>query len=138
LPWEAAGAGSEQFRWDDEVRRNVHVLRNWTIGTLPELAPSVGRVGGRLGTRWVPDEATARSGRDFLAGALGLALLRDGWTIEASANGTVIVRKGDSVLDPVKEIAQLADGSMDGASWRAKSTGMGIASLPLDGLKRAA
>jgi hypothetical protein len=138
LPWEDAGAASEQFRWEDEVRRNVHILRNWTIGTLPDLVPSIARVGGRLETRWVPDEATARSGRDLLAGALGLALLREGWASEASANGTVVVRKGDTVIDPVKEIAQLADGSMDAASWRAKSTGMGIASLSLDGLPRAA
>jgi heat shock protein HtpX len=138
LPWEDAGVGSQQFRWDDEVRRNVHVLRNWTIGTLPDLVPSVGRVGGRLGTRWVPDEAAARSGRDLLAGALGLALLRDGWAIEASAEGTIIVRKGDTVIDPVAEIEELADGSMDAASWRAKSASLGIASLRLDALRRAA
>jgi hypothetical protein len=50
----------------------------------------------------------------------------------------VVVRKGDAVIDPVKEIEQLADGSMDAASWRAKSTGMGIASLRLDALLRAA
>jgi hypothetical protein len=138
LPWEDRGAGSEQFRWDDEVRRNVHVLRNWTVGTLPDLVPSVGRVGGRLGNRWVADEAAARSGRDLLAGALGLALLREGWAIEASPDGTVIVRKGDAVINPMKEIEQLADGSMDAASWRAKSTGVGIASLRLDALRRAA
>jgi hypothetical protein len=138
LPWEDAGAGSAQFRWEDEVRRNVHLLRNWTVGTLPDLAPSIARVGGRLGTRWVPDEAVARTGRDVLAGALGLALLRDGWAIDVSPEGTVVVRKGDVVIDPVKEIEQLADGSMDAASWRAKSTGMGIASLRLDALLRAA
>jgi hypothetical protein len=86
----------------------------------------------------VPDEAVARTGRDVLAGALGLALLRDGWAIEVSPEGTVVVRKGDAVIDPVKEIEQLADGSMDAASWRAKSTGMGIASLRLDALLRAA
>jgi hypothetical protein len=127
-----------QFRWEDEVRRNVHLLRNWTVGTLPDLAPSVARVGGRLGTRWVPDEAAARIGRDALAGALGLALLREGWAIEASPNGTFVVRKGETVVDPIKEIEQLADGSMDAASWRAKSTGMGVASLRLDALRRAA
>jgi hypothetical protein len=138
LPWEDAGAGSVQFRWDDEVHRNVHLLRNWTVGTLPDLAPSVARVGGHLGSRWVPDEAAARSGRNVLAGALGLALLREGWAIEASPDGTVVVRKGDTVIDPAKEIEQLADGSIDAASWRAKSTGLGIASLRLDVLRRAA
>jgi len=138
LPWEDAGAGSAQFRWEDEVRRNVHLLGNWTVGTLPDLAPSVARVGGRLGTRWVPDETAARTGRDLLAGALGVALLREGWAIEASPNGTVLVKKGDTVIDPIKEIEQLADGSMDATSWRAKSTGMGIASLRLDALLRAA
>jgi hypothetical protein len=86
----------------------------------------------------VPDEAAARSGRDVLAGALGLALLREGWAIEASPDGTVVVRKGDTVIDPAKEIEQLADGSIDAASWRAKSTGLGIASLRLDVLRRAA
>ncbi len=138
LPWEDAGAGSVQFRWEDDVRRNVPLLRKWTIGTLPGLAPSIGRVGGRLETRWVANEEAARSGRGLLAGALGLALLRDGWAIEGSPTGTIIVRKGDSVIDPVKEIEQLADGSMDAAGWKAKSTGMGIASLRLDALPRAA
>lgn len=138
LPWEDAGAGSVQFRWEDEVRRNVHLLRNWTVGTLTDLAPSVARVGGRLGTRWVPDEAAARTGRDVLAGALGLALLREGWAIEASPNGTVVVRKGETVIDPINEIEQLADGSMDAVSWSAKSTAMGIASLRLDAFLRAA
>jgi Zn-dependent protease with chaperone function len=138
LPWEDAGAGSEQFRWEDEVRRNFYLLRSWTVGTLSDLAPSVARVGGRLGTLWVANEEAARSGRDLLAGALGLALLREGWAIEASANGRVIVRKGDTVIDPVMEIEQLADGSTDSASWRAKSTGMGTAALRLDGTRRAA
>jgi hypothetical protein len=65
-------------------------------------------------------------------------LLREGWAIEASPNGTVTVRNGDAVIDPVRDIEQLADGSMDAADWRAKSTGMGIASLRLDALRRAA
>jgi hypothetical protein len=138
LPWEDAGAGSVQFRWEDDARRNVHLLRNWTVGTLSDLAPSVARVGGRLGTRWVANEDAARSGRDLLAGALGLALLREGWAIEASPNGTVIVHKGDAVIDPTREIEQLASGSTDAASWRAKSTALGIASLRLDALRRAA
>jgi Zn-dependent protease with chaperone function len=138
LPWEDAGTGSVQFRWEDDVRRNVPLLRNWTVGTLADLAPSVARVGGQLGTRWVANEASARAGRDLLAAALGLALLREGWAIEASPNGTVTVRNGDAVIDPVRDIEQLADGSMDAADWRAKSTGMGIASLRLDALRRAA
>ncbi|HEV3096771.1 MAG TPA: M48 family metallopeptidase [Candidatus Dormibacteraeota bacterium] len=138
LPWEDAGAGGEQFRWDDDVRRNFHILRGWTVGTLPDLAPSVGKVGGKLGTRWVADEEAARSGRALLAGALGLALVRAGWVIEASATGHAVVRKGDVVVDPMKEIEQLTDGSMDAAGWRARATAMGISSLRLDALRRAA
>jgi hypothetical protein len=138
LPWEDAGAGGEQFRWDDDVRRNFHILRGWTVGTLPDLAPSLGKVGGKLGTRWVADEEAARSGRALLAGALGLAMLRAGWVVEASASGSAVVRKGDVVVDPTKEIEQMVDGSIDAAAWRAKATTLGIASLRLDALRRAA
>ena len=138
LPWEDAGAAGEPFRWEDEVRRNYHLLRGWTVGTLPDLAPCLGKVGGRLGTRWVADESQARSGRELLSAALGLALLRGGWAIDGAQSETAVVRKGDAVVDPAKEIEQLTDGSTDAATWRAKSTTMGIASLRLDALRRAA
>lgn len=138
LPWEDAGAGGEQFRWDDDVRRNFHVLRGWTIGSLPDLVPSVAKVGGRLGTRWVANETVARAGRDLLAGALGLALLRAGWAIEPSPTGAAMVRKGGALIDPGLEIDRLADGSTDAAAWRAKWAALGVASLRLDALRRAA
>jgi Zn-dependent protease with chaperone function len=138
LPWQDAGAGGVQFRWEDDLRRNVHLLRNWTVGTLPDLAPSLARVGGRLGSRWVADENAARGGRDLLAGALGLALLHGGWAVEVSAPGSVVLRKGDTVIDPTKEIEQLADGSMNAAGWRAKSTSWGITAVRFDALRRAA
>ena len=138
LPWEDAGAGGEQFRWDDDVRRSFHILRGWTVGTLPDLAPSVGKVGGKIGTRWVADEEAARSGRAMLAGALGLAMVRAGWVVEAGASGRAVLRKDDAVVDPAGEIEQLVDGSIDAAAWRAKTTMMGIASLRLDALRRAA
>ena len=138
LPWEDAGAGGEQFRWDDDVRRNFHILRGWTVGTLPDLAPSLGKVGGKIGTRWVADEEAARSGRALLAGALGLAMVRSGWVVEASPSGSAVVRKDDVVLDPTKEIEQMVDGSTDASAWRARATAMGIVSLRLDALRRAA
>jgi heat shock protein HtpX len=138
LPWEDAGARGEQFRWDDDVRRNFHILRGWTVGTLPDLAPSVGKVGGKLGTRWVADDEAAHSGRALLAGALGLAMLRAGWAVEASASGTAVLRKGDAVIDPASEIDQIIEGSTDAAAWRARATDLGIASLRLDALRRAA
>jgi hypothetical protein len=137
-PWEAAGAEGEQYRWEDEVRRSFHMLRGWTIGSLPDLAPSLAKVGGRLGTRWVSDEAVARAGQDMLAAALGLALMRAGWAIEAAPSAQAVLRKGDRTIDPAAEIGHLVDGSIDAAGWRARWSGLGLASLRLDALRRAA
>lgn len=138
LPWEDAGAYGEQFRWEDELRRNFHILRGWTIGSLPDLVPSLGKVGGRLGTRWVADENVARAGRGLLVAALGMALLRAGWTIEASPAGTAVLRKGDATVDPAQEIDGLADGTTAAAVWRAKWTGLNASALRLDALRDVA
>lgn len=137
LPWEDAGAAGDQYRWQDEVRRNFHLLRGWTVGSLPDLVPSIAVVGGHLGTRWVPDDTAARSGRELLAGALGLALKRAGWAIEAS-EGRSLLRKGESAIDPRSEIEQLATGTLDAAAWRAKTAALGVSSLRLDALRDAA
>jgi hypothetical protein len=137
-PWEDAGAAGEQFRWEEEVRRNFHILRSWTIGNMPELAPSLAKVGGRLGTRWVADETAAQAGRDLLIAALGTALLRSGWVVEETASGSPTLRKGETVIDPGQEIDRLVSGEVDAVAWRSKWTGLGAVSLRLDALRRAA
>jgi heat shock protein HtpX len=137
-PWEDAGAAGEQFRWEEEVRRNFHILRSWTIGNMAELAPSLAKVGGRLGTRWVADETAAQAGRDLLIAALGTALLRSGWMVEETASGSPTLRKGETVIDPGQEVDRLVSGEVDAAAWRSKWTGLGAVSLRLDALRRAA
>jgi hypothetical protein len=138
MPWEDAGPANDQVSWDDEVRRNFQIIRGWTVGSLPELVPSVAVVGGRLGTRFVSDEAAAERGRTLLAAALGLAMLRVGWSAEPSAEGRSVLRKGGTVLDPRSEIDQLASGATDAAGWRAKTTSLAIGGLRLDALRQAA
>lgn len=137
LPWQDAGAAGDQFRWEDELRRSFHLLRGWTVGSLSDLVPSIAMVGGHLGTRWVPDEAAAESGRELLAGSLGLALIRAGWVIEV-LDGRSVLRKGEVTIDPRHEIEQLATGALDAAAWRTKTASLGIASLRLDVLRQAA
>jgi hypothetical protein len=99
--------------------------------------PSVAVVGGHLGTRWVPDDTSAQSGRELLAGAMALALMRSGWVVEVS-EGRSILRKGETTLDPRGEIEALATGAVNAAGWRAKTTASGIGSLRLDALRQAA
>ncbi|HYY45967.1 MAG TPA: M48 family metallopeptidase [Candidatus Angelobacter sp.] len=137
MPWEDAGAGSGQFRWEEDVRRNFHILRGWTVGSLPDLVPSVAVVGGHLGPRFVPDDAAAQSGRELLAAALALALQRVGWVADV-AEGRSVLRKGEAVVDPRAEVEQLATGGVDASAWRAKTTALGIGALRLDALRPAA
>ena len=135
------GAGTESAptsAWDEEVRRNFHIVRGWTVGNMPDLAPSLARVGGRLGTRWVADETAAQAGRDLLMAAMGLALLRAGWAIEETASATAKLRKGETVIDLGQEIDRLVSGEVDMAAWRKRWTGLGAVSLRLDALRRAA
>jgi hypothetical protein len=137
-PWDEPGAAGAAYRWEDEVRRNFHLLRGWTIGNLPDLAPSLAKVGGHLGTRWVPDEAAAQSGREILTAALGTALLRAGWTIQESTSGSTVLQKDGNPINPRDEIDQLVDGATNAAAWRTKWTALGAVWLRLDALRRAA
>jgi heat shock protein HtpX len=131
--------------WDDAARevyleraqaladRHGEVLGAATVGELADIVGDLGRVIGRLQQR--EPELTVEAAPHFAAAllteALLVALVREGWTVEAGLGEPISVRRGDACIEPYAVVWQLRGDDVAAAGWRQRATELGIAALRL-------
>jgi Zn-dependent protease with chaperone function len=131
--WDEIGRTLTIPSWTAAVAENAKELEGATIGTIPESIPQLPQIGSRIrdprGMLLSPQQRTERAGL-LLAMAMGLALLKNGWELEAQPGSFYLHRAGQR-LNVVTLIRELVSGKRTRESWARLCRELGIAELKL-------
>ena len=140
------GAPVQRIRWEDSANvallpglrnragRQAHMLRNYTVGWLPELLQYADRLGmseASAAARQVTPEHARSLGTGLAGAALTVALADHGWSAESMPGRPVVMRRGDQTLEPFVETNRVARGETDAAAWRGRCSELGIGDFSL-------
>jgi len=119
--------------WKARVIEYAKLLEGITAGSLPEAIRRLPRIGSQIrdpkGMLLAPQQRTERAGH-LLATALGLALLDNGWQLEAQP-GTFYLHRGAQRLNVMTATRDLFDKKMSEEAWGKLCDELGIRDVPL-------
>lgn len=134
LAWDDVGRRRILPGWQALVQREAAVLAGVTPAALPALLADAAPFARRLTSvaQPVPVSAAPEIAAQVLAMALGAALGREGWHVDATPEvASVTLRKGDAAVEPFDVLHALRTGALDAAAWAARCAALGIADLDL-------
>ena len=133
VSWEDLAAKVAVPSWQQAVQEHVSLLKGMTIERLPETLGRIPQIASMVnipeGTSLTPEQRVQRA-RLLVGSALGLALIRQGWTMHLRP-GEHFLRYGNEQLEPFKTVLELSEGTTSADAWRAKCERLGIADVPL-------
>jgi Zn-dependent protease with chaperone function len=120
----------------EHVRRQAHMLQNYTVGWLPELLSYADRLGEAEASAFrekLPPEDVRALGIQLVGAALAAAMAANGWKVESLPGRPLVVRRGDASLEPFIEVNRLASKEVAAEAWRQRCADLGIRDLALTG-----
>ena len=126
LTWENVPEAVIIPGWKKAAAAEADDLEGLTVGGLPQAASRLGKNPFGDANQQLQRRASA------YGAALGLVLLRQGWTLLTAVGEPVRLHRGDTAIQPFEIVARLAQGDLTGDAWRAQASELGIASLPLE------
>jgi Zn-dependent protease with chaperone function len=134
ITWQDAGSLALMPGLRDRARRQANMLRDYSVGWLPELVKYAERLGyseaGAAGRQLRPEQA--RSVGIGLAGAaFAVALADHGWAAESLPGRPVVMRRGDATVEPFVEVNRMARGEVETAAWQQRCTELGTSDFSL-------
>jgi Zn-dependent protease with chaperone function len=134
IGWDDAGREAILPGLRERVRRQAALVSAYTIGWLPELlkyADQLGQSEARAaGQKVAPDQARPL-GVGLAGAALANALAQNGWAAESLPGRPVVMRRGDSTVEPFAEVNRLARGEVDAETWQRRCWELGIRDVSL-------
>jgi hypothetical protein len=134
ITWQDAGSLALLPGLRDRARRQAHMLRDYSVGWLPELVKYADRLGhseaGAAGRQLTPDQARSL-GVGLAGAAFAVALADHGWAAESLPGRPVVMRRGDAALEPFIEVNRMARGEVETAAWQQRCSDLGIGDYPL-------
>ncbi len=119
--------------WTKQVTTYFRLFEGTTAQTLPDAVEKLAEMGPQIrdpqGTLLSPQQRMARAA-DLLAVALGLALYREGWTLQFQP-GAKYLKQGSFELNPFEMVQQLAAKEMTRKAWHTLCQNLGISHLSL-------
>ncbi|MBL8896548.1 MAG: M48 family metallopeptidase [Planctomycetes bacterium] len=109
-------------------------LADLRLGALPAAVAEARTLGARCASALeseVPEEQHEDFGRYVLSAALGLALHGAGFEASSPPGAPVTLRRGEHAFTPIEVVRELAAGTLDEASWRARCEAAGVLELAL-------
>lgn len=134
LAWDDLGARRTLPSWQGMVRREAAALAGVTPLALPAILADATPFARRLESIAQPVSSQAAPGvaAHVLAMALGAALGREGWRVDATPEvEAVTLYRGAESLAPHMILEALQQGAIDAATWSERCAAMGIADLDL-------
>jgi hypothetical protein len=119
--------------WKSAVGEFAAILGESTVESLAETVKNLAAIGPRIsdpkGMLLAPEQRKQRAGH-LLAMALGLALLKKGWQLEAQP-GSFYLYRGSERVDVFEQINELANGKIPQEAWSERCKEWGIVGAPL-------
>jgi heat shock protein HtpX len=134
VSWNETGTVALLPGWRERVRQQAAMLQGYTAGWLPDLLKYADRLGqseANAASRSVTSNEARTLGIGLAGAALAAALAGQGWTVESLPGRPVVMRRGESSINPWVELDELASGATDVESWRHRCDELGIRELSL-------
>lgn len=134
ISWAEAGDVALLPGLRERVRRQAAMVRGYTVGWLSELVKYADRLGSSEATaagRSVTPDRARSLGIGLAGAALAVALAQNGWSAESLPGRPVVMRRGDSTLEPFAEVNRLAAGEVDMEAWQRRCSELGIRDISL-------
>lgn len=117
--WDEIGKTVTIPFWKATVGEYSPMMVGITAGSLPEVMQRLPQMGSKIrdprGTLLTPQERTQRAGR-LLGMALGLAMLEQGWTLDAQP-GWFFLAKGAERINTSSLVDELREGKVSAEDW---------------------
>jgi Zn-dependent protease with chaperone function len=129
VTWEQVGPEVLLPVWRDRVLKDQAVLAGATLGNAVEWARSAEGIGHSIARRskGVLSSAPARqAGITQLAMAIGVALVAQGWNLEALPSAPIACRRADHALWLFDMVERMANGQLDAGGWQQWRGALGI------------
>lgn len=136
IEWDKVVEAVYMPMWRSRVDSHGHLLRRYSIGTLPTTTTELVRLGSSLfgpGENQINDHARAGRAWQLIVAAVALRLAALGWTIEALPGNETILRRDGHELRPLSELQAVLDGRTPASQWSGRCAALGIADVPLWG-----
>jgi hypothetical protein len=134
ITWADAGTVALVPGLRERVRRQAAMVSAYTVGWLPELLKYADRLGQSearaAGASIAPDRARAM-GIGLAGAALANALAQNGWMAESLPGRPIVMRHGETTVEPFLEVDRLARGEVDPLAWQRRCIELGIRDLSL-------
>ena len=137
IAWEEVGRGVYLRRFERTVTEHARVVDGQTVAALPEATADPGAIARRAFGEGVRED-THPVVLATLSAALGLALVRQGWTIDAQLARPIECSRGDARIDPFEVVHGMAAGELSAEGWADLRASLDIEDAPLDAATGAA
>jgi heat shock protein HtpX len=133
VSWDEVGRRVTVPSWKAAVGEYAPMMVGVTAGSLPEVVKKLPELGKRIrdphGMLLTAEQRAQRAGQLF-GMALGLALLANGWELEAQP-GTFYLHRGNERLNMWVVMQELMEGKISAESWAERCGELEIADLDL-------
>lgn len=130
IAWEDVGARVYRRRYSELVSEHGRLLEGLTLSGLPSAAAYPGALAQRAFGGDAGEDAAPLVFATLGAG-LALALVEQGWEIEAPLGQAVSCRRGDAVVEPFTVIEDMASRELDPEAWAERLAELGVEDAPL-------
>ena len=131
--WDELGITVTIPFWKAAVGEYAPMMAGVTAGGLPDVVKRLPQLGSKIrdprGMLLTPKERAERA-RQLFGMALGLAMLENGWTLDAQP-GWSFLAKGAERVNLSTQIDELAEGKISPEEWARMCEKLGITDLPL-------
>ena len=131
--WDEIGQTVTIPSWKAAVAEYAPMMAGITAGSLPEIVKKLPQMGAKIrdprGMLLSPQQRSQRAGQ-LLAMALGLALLRRGWELEAQP-GSFFLAKGADRVNTSALMDELISGQISAEGWAEMCKEFGITDMEL-------
>jgi Zn-dependent protease with chaperone function len=131
--WDEIGRTVTMPAWKAAVGEYAPMMNGITAGALPEVGKKLPQMGSRIrdprGMLLTPQQRTHRAGQLF-GMALGLALLENGWELEAQP-GSFYLHRGADRINTSALMDELTEGKISAESWAKMCDELGITEVGL-------
>jgi Zn-dependent protease with chaperone function len=134
LAWDQVGTRFILPIWLRELEQHGGLLGAAAVDDLPAWARQAAALGYRIpdANAGGGEDRARQAGMRLLTAALGVALSRQGWTVESQPGEPIALRFGPTEVNLVKVVADMAEGRFDDAGWADWCQEARLAGVPLN------
>jgi Zn-dependent protease with chaperone function len=133
IVWSDVGEKVYVPMWRKRLEHHGKLLSGRTLATVPTTRAELIRIGRATFAQHEEAQDQESIGRawQLVIGAIGLALVSNGWTAHTAPGMEIVLRRGREQLGPYTELNAVVEGRVPPATWHSRCAALGIGHLSL-------